>query len=61
MPTDNNGARCTFMLFSDHLPGDEDNGQLGKWTKGICGTQYKFMCKTQAQNVPNQCGGQGSG
>ena len=57
MPTDNNGARCTFMLFSDHLPGDEDNGQLGKWTKGVCGNQYKFVCKALAINVPNKCGG----
>ena len=55
MPTDNNGARCTFMLFSDHLPGDEDNGQLGKWTKGICGNKYKFVCKTLAKNVPAKC------
>ena len=31
-------------LFSDHLPGGNDYGQLGKWTKGICGTEYKFIC-----------------
>ena len=55
MPSDNNGARCTFMLFSDHLPGDEENGQFGKWTKGICGNKYKFVCKTLAENVPYKC------
>ena len=41
MPNDNDGARCTIMLFSDFLPGDEDNGQLGRWTKQQCGNRYK--------------------
>ena len=53
MPTDSNGARCTFMLFSDHLPGDDDNGQLGKWTKGVCSNSNKFICQTE--QVPNKC------
>ena len=55
MPTDNNGARCTFMLFSDFLPGDEDNGQLGKWNKGICGNNYKFVCQVEESNFSKNC------
>ena len=41
------------MLFSDHLPGDDDNGQLGKWTKGVCSARNKFVCQTD--QAPNKC------
>lgn len=55
MPNDNDNARCTYMLFSDHLPGDDDNGQLGRWVKGKCTNAYKFVCKTLLSNFPDQC------
>ena len=45
MPNDNDGARCTYMLFSDHLPGDDENGQLGRWVKGNCSNANKFICQ----------------
>ena len=58
MPNDNNGARCTFMLFSDHLPGDDDNGQLGRWTKGSCATRYKFVCQVEPSKFAPKCYGE---
>ena len=41
MPSDADGSRCTFMLFSDHLPGGETYGQEGKWVKGLCNKSGK--------------------
>ena len=55
MPNDNGGARCTIMLFSDFLPGDEDNGQLGRWTKQQCGNRYKYVCQVEPANFANNC------
>ena len=41
--------------FSDHLPGGDEYGQLGKWTKGICGTKYKFICSRELGSTVNKC------
>ena len=55
MPSDSDGARCTFMLFSDHLPGGETYGQEGKWVKGICNKPYKYICRVREENFVSQC------
>ena len=55
MPSDSDGARCTFMLFSDHLPGGETYGREGKWVKGICNQAYKYICRVKESNFVSNC------
>lgn len=55
MPSDADGSRCTFMLFSDHLPGGETYGQEGKWVKGLCNKTGKFVCQLDPRKVTTNC------
>ena len=55
MPSDADGSRCTFMLFSDHLPGGETYGQEGKWVKGLCNKSGKFVCQLDPKRVTTNC------
>ena len=47
-PSTNADKRCTYALFSDHLPGDY--GTQGKWVKGKCENEFKFVCSVDSDS-----------
>ena len=55
MPSDADGSRCTFMLFSDNLPGGETYGREGKWVKGICNKAGKYICRVKQDKFVTNC------
>ena len=55
MPSDADGSRCTFMLFSDKLPGGETYGREGKWVKGICNKSGKYVCRVKQDKFASNC------
>jgi len=52
-PSPNPDFRCTYALFSDHLPGDY--GTQGKWVKGKCEQKFKYVCKLDQNNFVREC------
>ena len=52
-PSTNPDKRCTYALFSDHLPGEY--GRDGKWVKGKCNQKFKYVCRMDPANFVRQC------
>jgi len=52
-PSPNKDKRCTYALFSDHLPADY--GREGKWVKGNCEQNFKYVCKVDPLNYVKEC------
>ena len=52
-PSTNTDKRCTFALFSDHLPADY--GHEGKWVKGKCEEAFKYVCKVDQSKYVKEC------
>ena len=48
-PSNNRDKRCTYALFSDHLPGDY--GTQGKWVKGKCEQKFKYVCRMDQERI----------
>ena len=65
-PSTNPDKRCTYALFSDHLPGKIESSNLppkssgeygrdGKWVKGKCDQKFKFVCRMDQSNFVREC------
>lgn len=40
-------------MFSDYLPGEY--GREGKWVKGKCEENFKYVCKVDQSNYVKEC------
>ena len=49
----NKDWRCVYALFSEYLPGDF--GRDGKWVKGACSDQNRFICEVKNTLFSREC------
>ena len=50
----NKDWRCVYALFSEYLPGP-DFGRDGKWVKGACSDQNRFICEVKNTLFSREC------
>ena len=49
----NKDWRCVYALFSTFLPGDF--GRDGKWVKGACSDENRFICEVKNSLFSREC------